>query len=500
DDEERAIGGGAISELATKLKGGASNLAKNLVGMNKYEAKMATKLNLDNVKNTLTASGLSKLTADVEKINSNNLIKKVSVIGILTARYGDDSLAKALVTAKKEAGDPLEVLDDYIKFVNPKTHDQTSLAKTLIDAYGSEDKVLKLLEAGKDRGHTANLLENSLLSKWAGEGQEPITAFQKLKLHLSVDDAFAADQLNNIAKYVDDFNAKNSDTKKSTLKLYTNSFGDATVARKLVSAMDNSAKRSVAMELQMQQLQGWINSGKSLDNMFTILKIEKKKGATSWQLDVLEKFISLKSGERNVVKTLTKQFGGDKDLATFLERSTSEAVELEQKMLVPTLADAQTKTGTDDGGGGGKGGAQETEMVALLRVMAKRMDKLEQSNSKQEKALAEKKNDLRIDTFMTPPQVRSPHAWEWTRMHIDSLAGSPRPLPMITPPRRVKPIHQYFAAQPQVHEVPLSRVQHLYAEHQAGAGMKYLEYIRPVRIKTTVDVDSKNMGRTVRIP
>ncbi|POM69500.1 Secreted RxLR effector peptide protein [Phytophthora palmivora] len=366
DDEERAIGGGAISELATKLKGGTTNLAKKFVGINKYEDQLANKLDPISVYNALTAPRLTKLTADVEKINSNNLIKKVSVIGILTARYGDVSLAKALVTAKKEAGDPvlalqiqalrkdqmtrwlkggnsvddvfnllkilddgyhmiasrkLEVLDDYIKFVNPKKYDQTSLAKTLIKTYGSEDKVLKLLEAGKKHGHMANLLEKSLLSKWAGEGQAPITAFQRLKLHLSVDDAFAADNLNKIAKYVDDFNAKNSDTKKSTLKLYTNSFGDAAVAEKLVSAMDNSAKISIAMKLQTQQLQGWINSGKSLDNMFTILKVEKQNGATSWQLDVLEKFITSKSGEQNVIETLTKQFGNT-DLATFLERSS----------------------------------------------------------------------------------------------------------------------------------------------------------------------------------
>ncbi|EGZ11962.1 hypothetical protein PHYSODRAFT_517041 [Phytophthora sojae] len=35
------------------------------------------------------------------------------------------------------------------------------------------------------------------------------------------------------------------------------------------------------------------------------------------------------------------------------------------------------------------------------------------------------------------------------RMHIDPLAGSPRPPPMMTPPRRVEPVHQYFAAQHQ---------------------------------------------------
>ncbi|POM58116.1 Secreted RxLR effector peptide protein [Phytophthora palmivora] len=381
-DEERAIGGGAISELTTKLTGGASNLAKKFVGINKYEAQLANKLDPISVYNALTAPRLTTLTAGVEKINSNNLIKKVSVIGILTARYGDDSLAKALVTAKKEAGDPalalqiqalrkeqmtrwknggnsvddvfnllkirddgyhmiasrkLEVLDDYIKFFNPKKYDQTSLAKTLIKTYGSEDMV--------SNGHTANFLENSLLSKWAGENHSPKTVFQKLQLHLHADDAFAADQLNNIAKYVDDFNTKNSLNKKSTLDLYTSSFGDATVAQNLVSAVRNPLASNVAKELQTQQLKGWIASGKSVDDVFNILKIEKRKGATSWQLDVLEKFISLKSGEQNVIKTLAENFGGNNRLATILEsasKSTAGAtlqkkhfVELVEKHIRP---------------------------------------------------------------------------------------------------------------------------------------------------------------------
>ncbi|GMF45369.1 unnamed protein product [Phytophthora fragariaefolia] len=171
--------------------------------------------------------------------------------------------------------------------------------------------------------------------------------------------------------------------------------------------------------------------------------------------------------------------------------AASKAAELEQKMPVPAPDVAQAKIGMGDGGeaeshvaarergsgdapdaknasAGGKGGVQETEMLALLRAMAQRMDKLEESNSTLERTLAEKKNDLRVDTFMTPPA--SPFASRMgmdARMHIDSLAGSPRPPPMMTPQRRVEPVHQYFAARHQDHEVPLSRLQHLYAAQQA---------------------------------
>ncbi|POM80123.1 Mitochondrial Carrier (MC) Family, partial [Phytophthora palmivora] len=157
--------------------------------------------------------------------------------------------------------------------------------------------------------------------------------------------------------------------------------------------------------------------------------------------------------------------------------AASEAAELEQKTPVPAADVAQVKIGMDDGDEveshaaareRGKSEAQDTEMMALLRAMAARMDKLEESNSKLEKTLAAKKNDLRVDTFMTPPA--SPFASRMgmdVRMHIDSLAGPRRSPPMMTTPRRVEPIHQYFTAQHQDHEVSLSRLQHLYAAQQA---------------------------------
>ncbi|KAE9047516.1 hypothetical protein PR002_g990 [Phytophthora rubi] len=171
--------------------------------------------------------------------------------------------------------------------------------------------------------------------------------------------------------------------------------------------------------------------------------------------------------------------------------AASEAAELEQKMPVPVPVIAQAKTSMDDGGeveshaaarergsgdtpgaknGGaeGKDGSQETEMMALLRAMAKRMDKLEQSNSKLGKTLVEKQNDRRVDTFMTPPaNLFASRMGMDARMHIDTLGGPQRTPLRMMPPRRVETVHQYFAAQHQDPEVPLSRLQHLYAEQQA---------------------------------
>ncbi|POM78287.1 Secreted RxLR effector peptide protein [Phytophthora palmivora] len=224
--------------------------------------------------------------------------------------------------AKVIASRKMEVLDDYIKLVNPKNYDQTSLAKTLSKTFGSEDKVLALLRTAKANGHTPNHVENSLMSKWLSEGQLPANVYQWRKLYKNVNDAFTADNLNKFTKYVDDFNLKDPSNKKSALTLYTDSFGDAAVAKKLVAAVGKRDTSSVAKKLQSQQLEGWINSGKSVDEMFTTLKIDIKKGVASWQLDVLEKFIMRKNGEQNVIKILSEKFGGNSNLATIVERAS----------------------------------------------------------------------------------------------------------------------------------------------------------------------------------
>ncbi|POM74730.1 Secreted RxLR effector peptide protein [Phytophthora palmivora] len=74
--------------------------------------------------------------------------------------------------------------------------------------------------------------------------------------------------------------------------------------------------------------------------MFTTLKIDIKKGVTSWQLDVLEKFIMRKNGEQNVIKILTEKFGGNSNLATIVERASKPTkTSVLQKKQFAALAD-----------------------------------------------------------------------------------------------------------------------------------------------------------------
>ncbi|EEY66888.1 uncharacterized protein PITG_17472 [Phytophthora infestans T30-4] len=107
---------------------------------------------------------------------------------------------------------------------------------------------------------------------------------------------------------------------------------------------------------------------------------------------------------------------------------------------------------------------EASELLRLLRGVAGRLDKLEESQVKLEKRLETPKQDpkLMVDT--------SPFAsalGRGSRMHIDSLSGTPQ----TQAPRRPTVHPQYFGlrhADVGVHETGMSELQRLFAEEHAA--------------------------------
>ncbi|KAE9175563.1 hypothetical protein PF002_g28759 [Phytophthora fragariae] len=111
----------------------------------------------------------------------------------------------------------------------------------------------------------------------------------------------------------------------------------------------------------------------------------------------------------------------------------------------------------DDGETNNPVGDNTTEILALMRGLAGRLDRLEESQSKLEKTL----EGDRVDT--------SPFAsglGRGARMHIDELGGSP-PTPVGWSPTRPAPPHQYFGMQQPGYGGQTSNLQRLYAAAQA---------------------------------
>ncbi|KAE9012229.1 hypothetical protein PR003_g8076 [Phytophthora rubi] len=105
DDEERA----GIEAITGVIKAGASKVVdttklNSWLLRNKDGVQVLSKLKLgDDIASALENKKLDTLSKYITMYNEKHPTSKISLIGTLTAHYGDDVLAKALVSAQKNA-------------------------------------------------------------------------------------------------------------------------------------------------------------------------------------------------------------------------------------------------------------------------------------------------------------------------------------------------------------------------------------------------------------
>ncbi|KAG2898739.1 hypothetical protein PC129_g15961 [Phytophthora cactorum] len=290
-------------------------------------------------------------------------------------RYGDDAVAKALVSAERRidsapqlaahaaqlrsqqlnawldngksvddvfkllklgddgyqalASRKLTVLDDYIvKFNRENPGHETTLLKTLTKGFGGEGALVPILAAAKHDMRTvtkAKQLEKGLLRQWRHENLEPASVMKLLKLDDDVNGFLKSRNLWTFEKYIAEFNKKNPENQVTLLGALTSKYEEGDVARAIVSGLknENTAVERVAARLQKEQLEGWLKRDKSVNDVFKLLKF-KDDGSVeiSRNLETLEAYILLynraKQVDETLVGALAKGFGGESQLAEML--------------------------------------------------------------------------------------------------------------------------------------------------------------------------------------
>ncbi|KAL3663766.1 hypothetical protein V7S43_011180 [Phytophthora oleae] len=312
----------------------------------------------------------------VEKLAKFNLNRapgsQVSLIGRLTAKYGDDIVARTLVSLERNAGDnptrlsmvkqlrddqvanwlkngetvpgvlgilklgkdesifrskALDVLEDFIKKYNTAKHGDESLLKTLTTVYGGESELVTMITRARTSYPYAQMnpqsvekaksIENQLISKWRSDKLPEFSVMSKLKFSDDINAALSTGKVRVLFKY--------SASKTSVLKRLNAKYGEGEVAVALARAKNTPSGHDVATVLQQKQLTGWLNNGDSVDKVFSILKF-KDAGVFSYKLDVLDEYVKLvkttnPEDTTNIFKLLRKVFSGDEDkLAIALSR------------------------------------------------------------------------------------------------------------------------------------------------------------------------------------
>ncbi|KAG3158177.1 hypothetical protein PI126_g7977 [Phytophthora idaei] len=365
DNEER-VG------LAGLIQAGTSKLGDDLVA-------------------SLRSSQLEKLNEFVTKFNHNkNLENQVSLIAPLSAKYGDDAVARTLVELERNADTltptmtnlvkklrseqltdwlkngksvddvfnllklkddgfkllhnrKFQVLEDYITMFNREKSADETLVKVLATGFDGDGNLVALLERAKTSVRSfnkANELETALLTKWRSDNLPLMSVWSQLKFSDDVDEALSSGKLSMFSKYVSS-NYPNSE--KSVLEQFTTKYGEVAVAKALVKAKKNVAMKDFATKLQAWQLEGWLASQKSADDVFNLLKIEEDgiEFMKNRNFDILGEYIKLFNSNKspteqtNMFRVVRNGFGGDGVLA----RMVTTAMKTRDRTIIATATE-----------------------------------------------------------------------------------------------------------------------------------------------------------------
>uniref|UniRef100_H3GN55 RxLR effector PexRD54 WY domain-containing protein n=1 Tax=Phytophthora ramorum TaxID=164328 RepID=H3GN55_PHYRM len=189
-------------------------------------------LALDNAADDILGSPqLNAWISYMKRFNSKNPTNKASLIATLTAHYGDEALAKMIEAAKKV----------------PTT-------------------------AG-----FAKRVQTELVQRWLVAGETPDKVFALLKLDEAGAGLFAQPQVVTWAKYMDDFNMANPESKTTLFSALKKRYKDeeATLVQMLIAAEKVPSTKGIATRVQAEQTKLWLTEGKEPLDVFKLLGLDE---------------------------------------------------------------------------------------------------------------------------------------------------------------------------------------------------------------------------------
>lgn len=138
--------------------------------------------------------------------------------------------------------------------------------------------MFQLIEVAKKVTSTETLalrLQGEQLQYWAALGKSPDEVFNLFTLGAAGERLFSKPEFAAWVKYVDDFNVKNPTKTTSTIPTLLYHHTDGTLAELIALAKKSDATNSIATKVGNAQMNAWLSSGKSADDVFMLLKLYK---------------------------------------------------------------------------------------------------------------------------------------------------------------------------------------------------------------------------------
>ncbi|POM71265.1 Secreted RxLR effector peptide protein [Phytophthora palmivora] len=239
----------------------------------------------------------------------------------------------------------LNVLENYIAFVNGKKHEKESLADVLTKGFG-EKKLLSILGVAKGESLTAKKATELETMVLLARAEKQMKALQKLYLaDDGLESVIRGKYLDKLEKYINTLSMRYENKDVSLIRTLMTNYGDRAVAKALVDAKSVKGTQAIATKLQTQQFEAWAKDGKSVDDVFELLQLKRlqENEVNSRALETLEGYVNVvnvvnrkNSAHESFMGTLSKGFGGDSDFAIMLETAKVSSLTNEKATKLQT--------------------------------------------------------------------------------------------------------------------------------------------------------------------
>ncbi|OWZ05297.1 RxLR effector protein [Phytophthora megakarya] len=199
----------------------------------------------------------------------------------------------------QKAGDDLFTnpkFKTWLRYVDKTVEVQTKSAMiaTLTAKYG-DDGLARLLQAAKNgrESKLANMLQTEQMWSWITKRKSTDDVFKLLKLDKGVDKVLTNPNLKAWEDYVQFYTIKfNVKKPTTTIDSLTTFYGDDAVAKMLEAARKKPDTRERATELQTAQFTKWLSKGIKPAQIWKMLKMDKPTWMTNPNADVWRHYLA----------------------------------------------------------------------------------------------------------------------------------------------------------------------------------------------------------------
>ncbi|OWY94477.1 Avirulence (Avh) protein, partial [Phytophthora megakarya] len=225
----------------------------------------------------------------------------MAAISTLTKHYGDDFLYQIIQAGKKRADMKnlalkleTEQIQHWICSKNPEFITWTKYVDDLninhpeepmwmystLTKYFNDDVLFKMTNVAKDSEKTKAIMEDDWIVAVLEKHKKTYQVLQSLGLGKTTDNLLKKVMLEDSlaitwVNYVEASNKRYPNEKMTMLETFTKAFSDDGVTTMLQAAKSKIWTRPLATKLESSLLKMWLDGGKTTDDVFNLLKLDK---------------------------------------------------------------------------------------------------------------------------------------------------------------------------------------------------------------------------------